>query len=911
MARSVRFLAVGAGTLPILWVNIPNLRPKLKLCRIIRPAMHLLERQQQIETMSQGFAEARAGSGKLILVAGEAGLGKSSLVEQFVSDTRRHARVLWGACDALDTPRALGPVHEIAAQTEVLDGRGALPDESRDRLFGALFAQLVPPQRATVMVLEDVHWADESTLDFFRFIGRRIQRTGALLIATYRDEELSPIHPVRLALGELTGRHVIRMRLAPLSAQAVGEMAKNSCWNPEQLHQITGGNPFFVSEALACPGERVPETVRDAVLARLMRCSPAAQQLAELVSISPGKTEGWLIESMLGSYGAAIDEGVARGLLSAHGDAVNFRHELARMAVHSTLPAECARAMHGRVLEALEAHDADVVQLVHHAALANNAAAVLKYAPLAAKDAARLGAHREAAAHLSAALRYRSALPTLTQAQYLEQHAKECSLTNQPERAIVSGKAALELRRLEGNVEAQARILNFLTPEYRMSGNKSGADESTAAAIALLEPRPPSVHLAMAYSARSRLASNRGLERETVDFGARALALALEFGDAVTESHALNNMGAALLIAGDTSGYEYLEKSLALALAQNLDECVARCYSNILFCATLNHDFARAEKAFRDGAAYCEERGLFSSIAYMRAYGARLALDRGDWASAAQMVFELSQTIELVPVQRVPSRVTLALLRMRRGDPGADELLNEVYDLAMSMDEPERLGRITAARAEQAWYRGDLQTIARETGVGLAAMADRKIPWVKGELLFWQSKAQAVGPICSEIPEPYRFMLSGEWQAAADAWEKIGMPYEQALSLAEGSDEGLLQCLAILDRLGACPLESMVRKRLRERGVRGVPRGPRETTRSNPKGLSEKEFEVLSLLVEGCSNAHIARRLHRSTKTIDHHVSAILSKLEVHSRTEAITAAFGLGIFSTHRDSQFRRQSAY
>ena len=871
--------------------------------------MLLLERQQQLETLAQGLSEARAGSGKLILIAGEAGLGKSSLVEQFVADTRRDARVLWGACDALDTPRALGPVHEIAAQTSILDGRSAPADESRDWLFGALFAQLVGTQRATVVVLEDVHWADESTLDFFRFIGRRIQRTGALLIATYREEELSPVHPVRLALGELTGRHVIRMRLAPLSATAVGEMAKNSSWNSALLHQITGGNPFFVSEALACPGERVPETVRDAVLARLMRCSPAARDLAELVSISPGKTERWLIAAMLGSHGAAIDEGVTRGLLSSHAEAVSFRHELARLAVYSTLPQERRREMHGRVLQALEQDNADLTQLVHHAALAENATAILKYAPLAAREAARFGAHREAAAHLSAALHYRDALPVLLQAQYLEEHAKECSLTNQPELAIVSGKRALDLWCLEGNIEAQARVLNFLTPEYRMAGNKIGANQSSAAAIALLEPLEPSVHLAMAYSARCRLAANRALEQDAVDFGTRALALALKFGDAITETLALSNMGTASLIAGDPLGYVQLETSLAMALNKKLDvECVARCYSNLMFGATSNHDIARAEKAFRDGVAFCEERGLFSIIAYLRTYGARLALDRGDWAGAAQIVFELSQTVVRVPVQRVPSWATLALLRIRRGDPGADDLLNEVYDLAMSMDEPERVGRITAARAEQAWYRGDLESIARETAVGLRELADRKIPWVKGELLFWQSKAQAVDPNSSHISEPYRLMLLGEWQAAADAWEKIGMPYEQALSLAEGSDEALLQSLAILDRLAARPLEAIVRKRLRERGVRGVPRGPREATRSNPKGLSEKEFEVLALLVEGCSNAHIARRLHRSTKTIDRHVSAILCKLEVHSRTQAITAAFGLGIFSKHRETASRRR---
>jgi DNA-binding CsgD family transcriptional regulator/tetratricopeptide (TPR) repeat protein len=870
-------------------------------------AMQLLERQEQLDTLTRNFAEARLGSGKLILITGEAGLGKSSLVEQFVSETKRQARILWGACDALDTPRALGPVHEIAAQTMLFDGHTSLPNESRDGLFGALFAQLLPPQRPAVVVLEDLHWADESTLDFFRYIGRRIQRTAALFVATYRDEELSATHPVRLALGELTGRHIVRMRLPPLSPAAVEELAKNSGRDAALLHQITGGNPFFVCEAIASPGERVPATVRDAVLARLMRCSPPTRELAELVSISPGKTEAWLIESFMGARGSAVDEGVTRGLLATHGSAVSFRHELARLAVHSTIAPERARAMHGRVFEVLQDHGADLTQLVHHAALAHNASAVLRYAPLAAKEAAHLGAHREAAAHVGAALSHCNVLPTAIQAELFEMHAQECGMTNQTAETITSANRALDLWRLEGNIEAQSRVLSFLTPEYRNAGDGQRADECVAQAIALLEPLAPSVHLAMAYCVRSRLASNRGLDQETIEFGERALQLGREFEDPTIESYALNNIGSALLIAGDSSGYEPLDRSLAVGLESNLEECAARAYCNLMFCATLGHDFARAEQAFRDGIAYCEERGLFSSSAYIRTYASRLALDRGDWAEAAQIVLELSQSTDLVPVQRVPMRVTLALVRIRRGDPRAEDPIDEVYEWALSMGEPERIGRVTAARAEHAWYRGDLETVARETAIGLKHLADRRIPWVLGELLFWKSRTQVVDSHAGHIAEPYRLMLAGDWQAAAEAWEKIGMPYEQALCLAESSDAALLRSLGILDRLGAGPFGAIVRRRLRERGVRGVPRGPRETTRSNPGGLSEKEFEVLALLVEGCSNAQIARRLHRSTKTVDHHVSAILAKLEVHSRAEAITAAFGLGIFSARRDAVARR----
>jgi DNA-binding CsgD family transcriptional regulator len=871
--------------------------------------MNLLERQTQIDALTEAFAGASAGSGKLLLIAGEAGLGKSSLVEQFVAETRQHARILWGACDALDTPRALGPVHEIASQSSVWERQAEVPGESRDWLFGSLFAQLLPPNRPSVVVLEDVHWADDSTLDFFRFIGRRIQRTAALMIATYREEELSASHPLRLALGELTGRHVIRTRLAPLSAGAVAEMAGNSGRDAALLYQVTGGNPFFISEALAYPGERVPETVRDAVLARLMRCSPAARELAELISISPGKTDVRLIELVIDSQGAAIDEGVARGLLVVHGDVVSFRHELARLAVHSTLPPERARGLHSRVLQALLERHADVTQLVHHAVLAKNSAAVLEYAPLAATEAARLGAHREAAAHLAAALRYRDELPLTLQAQMFEQLAEEWGLTNQPLRAIESGKSALTLWRALREVEAQARVLSFLTPEYRMAGDKLGANESIAEALTLLEPLPPGKPLAIAYGVRARLASNRGLERETLEFGQRALAVAQGSEDAAIESQVLDSIGSALLIAGDLSGYEPLQRSLEIALEQRLDECAARAYSNLVFCATLNHHFARADQAYREGIAFCEDRGLYSSIAYIRTYAARLALDRGEWTEAAQMVFETTQSTELVPVQRVPTRATLALVRIRRGDPGAQELINDVYDVALNMDEPERVGRLTAARAEHAWYRGDLETIARETDTGLQHLADRRIPWVKGELLFWKSKAGAVTAAAdvSGIPEPYRLMLNHEWSAAAAVWENMGMPYEQALCLAEGSDEALLRSLSIASRLEAAPLEAVVRKRLRERGVRGVPRGPRETTRSNPAGLSEKEFEVLALLVQGCSNSKIASRLHRSTKTVDHHVSAILAKLDVHSRAEAVTAAFGLGIFGARPKSARHR----
>ena len=391
--------------------------------------MHLLERQDQLEVLNRCFQEARRASGRLGLSPGKpesvrARWSSDSLLD--TGATRPHS----GGCDALATPRALAPVHEIAAQTAIFAGRAAWEEGSRDWLFRSLFEDLARPERTCVVVLEDVHWADEATLDFLRYIGRRIQRTNAVFIATYRDEELPVSHPIRLALGELAGHHVSRLRLAPLSLAAIEVLANGSGREPAFLHRITGGNPYFVRELLAVHGECVPETVRDAVIARLMRCSPATRELAELASVSPGRTESWLIESVLGSRQAAVDEAGTRGLLDVLTDSVGFRHELARRAVASVIPSETLRGLHQKVLQALLARGGHLARIVHHATLAEDGAAVLEYAPRAAKEAARLGAHREAAAHLGAALRYSVDLETAVQADLFEQHARECSLAN-------------------------------------------------------------------------------------------------------------------------------------------------------------------------------------------------------------------------------------------------------------------------------------------------------------------------------------------------------------------------------------------------------------------------------------------------------------------------------------------------
>lgn len=861
--------------------------------------MDLLERQAQLGELARTLREAGTSAGKIVFVSGEAGVGKSVLVEEFTHQVGRAARVLWGHRDALQTSRVLGPVNEVVAGLALQPSVQRESALSRDQLFSRLLERLSPPNPVSIVVLEDLHWADEATLDFLRFIGRRIPRTRCLLIATYRDDELAPTHLLRGVLGELTGQHTARIHVPAFSLGAVEQLAKGTQRNAHTVYQVTGGNPFFVRELLSAPMNTVPETVRDAVLARLMQCSPAARELAEFVSLLPGRTEPWLTRSILGDVGAAADEAVMSGLLRYHDQAIAFRHELGRLAVESAIPRARARELHQRILRSLIEQEADLSQLVHHASHAQDVEAMLEYAPRAAQQAALAGAHREAVAHLATALRFVDSFSAPERAQLFELHATECNVTNLVSASLGSATQALALWRELGDAAAQARVLLLLGRQHWKSGQKAFADRYVAEAIALLETIPQSRGLAMAYSARSQLAMTRDDVEEALEFGQRALDLAAQFGDHSVRAHALNNMGTALLESGDETGLAQMEESLAVALEQNLQDDAGRAYANLVSTAVRRHHSCVALRYLAEGIEYCEVHDVQDSLFYIRVYGAHIELDGGQWDKAARVAAELIEHHALSIAQRVPALNVLARVRARRGDPGIDPLLDEALLLALPTGELQRIGPIAAARAEVAWYRGDLKRVAEEAATGLKAAVGRRDPWIPGELAYWGLRANPTLQVYSKIAEPYALMIAGDWKRAAAVWKQLGAPYERALALADGPEEALRESLEVLEQLGSGPLAAIVRQRLRELGVRGIPRGPRASTRGNPAGLTTREVHVLRLLVRGHTNSELAHRLHISAKTVDHHVSSILGKLDVRSRTEAVAAAFGLGILKT------------
>jgi ATP/maltotriose-dependent transcriptional regulator MalT len=854
--------------------------------------MDLLERAELFQQLQNAFAEVTQGQGRLALVYGEAGIGKTSLVEQFVQAQEKQTRVLWGSCDALFTPRPLGPLYDVAQQIRG-DLITLLEEEApRTAIFSATFGEL-RKTTSTVLVIEDVHWADEATLDLLKFLSRRINKLNALLIITYRDDEIRAEHPLRLVLGDLPRRFVRRIRLPPLSEQAVGHLAERAGKHIDDLYTVTSGNPFFVTEVLASSEAGVPVTISDAVLSRVARLSPAARGLVELVSVVPAKAELWLVNDAIEPTTAALEECSSSGMLLLDEHTIGFRHELARRSVEDSLPAPRVQSLHAHVLKALLKRGAEnhLARVVHHAAKSGDSSAVLEYAPLAARQAAALNAHREAASHYLTELQYADKLTPEERAELFECRSYECYLTDQMEEALQARREALQIWKRLSDQLRQGDSLRWMSRFAWALGRNKEAESHSIEAVRILENSPPGPQLAMAYSNLAQLHMLSDESPQAVLWGSRAIELAEKIGATETLVHALNNVGSAELDAGNEQGRVKLEESLQLALANNLQDHVARAYTNLGACWLRPRNYPLALRYFDEGIAYTTEHDLDSYRLYMTACRAQAHFEHGDWDSAADDAGFVLERYQPSAIAKVTALAVLGHLRVRRGDPDAERLLEEARKLALESGELQRIWPVASARAESAWLKSDTEQLMNEARSLLAMASSHVHPWLKGEFAFWMWRANGMRDTHEEIAAPYALHISGDWRAAAEAWRKIGCPYEEAMALADGDEAAQLSALEIFERLGARPAAEKLRHALRVTGVRRIPRGPRPSTKTNPYGLTNRQMEVLALMNEGRSNAEIAGRLFISAKTVDHHVSAILAKLDAHTRAEAVSLA--------------------
>jgi predicted ATPase/DNA-binding CsgD family transcriptional regulator len=864
--------------------------------------MDLLERGPHLAELDRTFGVAAGGDGRVALVFGEAGIGKTAFVEHFVSAHRDAARVLWGGCEALFTPRPLGPLHDIALQERsnllsLLDAQAP-----RTSIFTAFLDDLRTAGRPALVVFEDVHWADEATLDLIKFVGRRVQRTRAMLVLTYRDDEVTVNHPLRLVLGDLPAASVTRMWLPPLSEAAVATLAQRAGRSAEGLHAVTGGNPFYVTEVLASPARGVPATVRDAVLARAARLSPPARAVLDVCAVAGPRTEPWLLEAVGHHPPEAVEECLSRGMLRHERGPLAFRHELARDAILQPLSPHRALILHRAVLAALRASPLaaqDPARLAHHADAAGDAEAVLAFAPAAGRRAASLGAHREAAAQFERALRSSAALPPRHRAELLGEYAEQCWITERLAESIAADTEAARIWREEGDHGREAAALLRLARTYVRDGRNAEADKASLAGLEILEAGPPSAHLAAGYRTRAMLLMMDRRNAEAIPFGERAIALAQQFDDKESLAMAYNFVGSALLLLGRSDeGQAYLKRSLALAQEHDFDHLVAWAYWNLGSGLGEVYDLRNAEHYLTTGIAYCAERDLDTSRSYMMAWMSLVDLYRGRWDAAADTAAAVLAR-RTAATSRIMALVALGRLRTRRGDPAARDALEEALTLAVRTGTLQRVAPARAARAEAAWLAGDETGVREEASAAYDLALSRRHPWFAGELAYWRWRAGDRFDAPDWLAAPFALQIAGRWREAAAEWERLQCVYEWARALAEGDDtDALRQALSTFERLGARPMAAIVAQRLREMGVRRIPRGPRAATRSNPAGLTARELEVLTLLAEGLPNAGIARRLFLSPKTVDHHISAVLTKLNARSRTEAVSTAHRLGLLS-------------
>lgn len=854
--------------------------------------MELVERQAALEELRM-LLSASAQRGRIALVMGEAGIGKTSLL-QILAEA--HDPVWWGACDALQTPHSLAPLLDIARAHDVRFSRWL--GGTREGLFEAVLDELRLAVKPVLVVIEDVHWADEATLDLLKFLGRRIDHARGLLVVSFRDDELGPAHPLRAVIGDLPPRAMTRIQLARLTPEGVETVARRALRSPAGLYAVTQGNPFFLSELLRRPEHSLPRNVQDLVLARFARLEPAAQAVVRLVSIVPRRLERWLLEQVLRPAAPSVEACLNSGLLLADATTLSFRHELARVAVESALPQPVAQSLHSQLLHALEKSGRAIalVRLAHHAALAGDAEARARYAPAAASGADKHGANREAARHLHTPLQLAGAVSEDERRGWLESYALDSAQGDWYEQAIGARRELEDLYRRRADRVGEAASLSRLALLYAHMLRNREAGDASRRAIELLEALPPGAALATAYGVEASL---RMLDRDidkAIEWGKKAVALAQHCGERKRLCYSKSTLGMALLFRDYEAGCRELADALAQARAEGF--VVARSNA-LLSLGTGAGELMQIESATRwlgQAMAEAHEHQLEGLQHYCGAWLALCELHAGQWDAAAARASEIVARAECWPVTRFTALLALGRLRVRRGEPGAEDALEAALSLAGEGEALPRIGSIRAARAEAAYARGDRDGAVAEAQSALPLAIDRQHPWFIGELAYWSWRAGALDTAPAQCAEPYALQIAGDWRAAAAAWQRLGCTYERARALEEGDADAQREALALFEALGARAKAQALRRQLHGDGVRGLPRGTRPSTRRNAFGLTQRELQVLLLLCDGRRNAEIAKRLCRSVRTIDNHLATVFDKLGVNTRFAAVQAAQRAGL---------------
>jgi tetratricopeptide (TPR) repeat protein len=586
-----------------------------------------------------------------------------------------------------------------------------------------------------------------------------------LLIVTYRDEGLAADDPLRIALGDLTTqRPTRRVRLAPLSVDAVRMLAEGSGLKAAELYRLTGGNPFYVTEVVQAGLGAVPASARDAVLARAARLGGGSREVLDVAALIGARVELDLLTSATGCPPAAVDEILASGLLAEDGGWLKFRHEIARLAVEQAIPAHRRAVIHARVLAALGSLGyADNARMAFHAEAAGDRPVVLHHAPRAARQAAELASHREAAAQYERALRFAAGADLAVVAGLYDGLALELRLVGRLQGAVDAGEQALGLWRQAGDRLHEGGTLRNLSHALQPLGR--GADAVAAeAAVTVLEPLGPTVELARAYSSLANVRMLNAEHQAAIDLAVRAQAIAEPLGALDVLSHALNIQGCSVKRMGG-EWTSYLHRALDIALSAGLDDQAGQAFNNLHGSYVDQRRFAEAERYFTDGVAYCDDHDIGSSAAFLRGEQAGALERTGRWDEAVALSTELLASAD-APVYRLGALEVLGVIRARRGQAGVWEYLDEAAAAADATGEPQWIIPVRLARAEAHWLQGEPRLAAQEAELAddVAAGSDG---WQRGEIAVWLQRTGSPRSPRRNLAEPYRLQVAGEWAGAA------------------------------------------------------------------------------------------------------------------------------------------------
>lgn len=862
----------------------------------------LLEREAELSALTGHLAQvAAAQRGRLCLIGGEAGVGKSALVRAFCG-SEPGATVVWGACEPLFTARPLAPFADIGQSTGD-ELRRLVDGHPRPYEVAAALLELLRSVPASIAVIEDLHWADEATLDVLQLLSGRVESSPGLIIATYRDDQLGRDHPMRRLLGEMP-RHesVIRMTLRPLSRDAVARLAEPRSVDADELFRKTAGNPFFVTEVLAAGEDSIPSTIRDAVLARASRLSEHARSLLDAVAVEPQQTEVWLLEAIAPASFGSLGECLDVGMLTRNNGSVEFRHQLARLAIEDSITPDKSMHLHRKTLRALETSargPVDPARLAHHAAQAHEPEGLLRYGRAAGRRASRVGAHREAAAQFERALTVANGAPAVDVGELLEEFADESLHVARVDRAIEAEEKAVQLFHEVGDSVREAGGLRRLSRFYSCGVRGAESRAPLERAVEILKDRSPSKDLAIARAMLGASDIDQGNEESGLEGVGQATRIAELSNDKEAVVYTLNTLGTIELWLGQKAGRDKLLRSLDMADELGMDEHVGRAFLNLADASVQTRLYDGLLEVIARGTEYCSQHGLELWRMWLLTSEARAHLDRGDLSRAAE-VAEAVLHGERGQLPRITALPVLGLVRARRGDPHVWPLLDDAKTMS---DVDGSLGYrvpVAVARAEAAWLEGRPDAVRDETESAYRQAITVGAWWYLGEITCWRRRSGIQDDdIHPKLANRYAAELRGEFAGAAASWTALGCDYDAAMALAASDDDDLLrQSLLKLQRLGTRAAAAVVSGKLRARGARGITRGPRATTQSNPAMLTDRELEILELVSHGLRNAEIAKRLFVAPKTVDHHVSAILRKLTVENRAQAGREASRLGLFN-------------